>query len=490
MLRELKHDVLQQRSVVSMVVWLLVPCSLCLFVSVNPCTAQDEVAMATEAAIKFASRSVVQIDSIGGLTPKGKSKSTASFSGTVVSSDGLIVTASYNLLHDPATVFVRLPSKDGEVQRFAAEISATDSSRNLTLLKIKANGLTPIQFVGDDEFRVGQRVIAIGKCVSPVEPNVSFGIVSAKRRIWSRATQTDAKISRLNYGGPLVTLSGEAIGILVPMSHTSSDVGAGDGWYDSGIGFAANVDSNSGAFKQFLEGVSIRPGLAGITFEGADENADPAKIAFCLPASPAGKAGLKVGDEIVEANGIEIVRQGQFKHAIGPLYEDELLNVKVVRAGERIDFSVVLDGEIDPYVEPELGILLQLNKEKPVVEFVLPDSPARNSGLKIGDQITKVNETEVVSCTRLRKALRQLIVDTSCEVEVLRDDKRLRFSLKPRRQIAKPLGVSLERSEGKQQACETIEIAVAEASNTCFAFVPKTDDAVEVEAEKAEDKDK
>ena len=291
-----------------------------LWATGNACHAQDEIAKATSAAIKVGAQSVVQIDTIGGVTPKGKSRSTSPFSGTVVSKDGLILTASYNLLHEPASIFVRLPDDDGSDQRIVAEVVARDESRNVTLLKIDRSDLNPIRFANLDKVQAGQRVIAIGKSVSATEPNVSLGIVSAKDRIWSRATQTDAKISRLNYGGPLVGLDGNAVGILVPLSHSSPEVGAGDQWYDSGIGFAAKIDLESSSYKQLLAGKTIQRGLAGITFEGADENADPAKLSFCLPSSPAGKAGLKVGDTIVQADGQTIDYQGQFKHVIGPMY--------------------------------------------------------------------------------------------------------------------------------------------------------------------------
>lgn len=447
---------------------------LCLLL---PCNAQDELATATAAAIKFANRSVVQIDTIGGLKPKGKSLSTAPFSGTVVSEDGLILTASYNLLHQPASIFVRL-KKSGEEspERLVAEIVASDESRNLTLLRIEREGLVPIEFAKQSELLVGQRAIAIGKSVSPDDPHISLGIVSAKGRIWNRATQTDAKISRLNYGGPLLTLDGKAIGILVPLSHSSTEVGAGDQWYDSGIGFASVVDPESDTFKRLLDGESLRSGRIGITFEGPDENADPATISFCLPSSPAGKGGLKVGDTIVNAGGTEIVRQGQFKHVIGPLYEKEMLDVKVDRDGESLSFSIELAGKIDPYLEPEIGVLLRPSEDQPVIEFVFSDSPAAKADLKIGDVVTKVNETNVTTATELREALSLLVVGDPCELIVDRDGESIDIEITPRRQLADFPGKTPSRGEAEQQQpFESIEISVAEGSNKCFAFIPKDD---------------
>lgn len=441
--------------------------------------AQDEVAKASSEAIEFVSPSVVQIDTIGGLTPKGQTRSTAPFSGTVVSEDGLILTASYNLQHEPASIFVKLPGDDDKVERIAATIVATDSSRNLTLLKIDRDGLVPIRFADSDSLRVGERAIAIGKSMSPGDANVSFGIVSAKGRIWDRATQTDAKISRQNYGGPLVRLTGEAIGILVPMQQSSTEVAAGSQWYDSGIGFAANVDPVSPSFKRFLAGESIRAGLIGVTFEGQDENADPAEVSFCLPTSPAGKAGLKVGDTIVEVEGEKIVRQGQFKHAIGSRYEKEMLAVTVDRDGKMLEFEIELAGEIDPYVEPELGILMSLVTESPTVEVVLSPSPANESDLEMGDQIKKVNETEVENVDEFRKAVSQLVVGEPCRLAVDRDGESTEVTIAPRRQLANLMVKTPGRHQSQQRSFEAIEISVAEGSNKCVAFVPKASDEEE-----------
>ena len=434
---------------------------------------QDELANTTSAAISFASKSVVQIDSIGGLTPKGQSRSTAPFTGTVVSEDGLILTASYNLLHEPASIFVKLPGTDDKPERVSAEIVATDSSRNLTLLKIDRTDLTPIRFADPAKVKPGQRAIAIGKNISVADANVSFGIVSATGRIWNRATQTDAKISRQNYGGPLINLAGEAFGILAPMQHSSAEVAAGSQWYDSGIGFAANIAPGSDSFKQFLKGDSLRAGLIGVTFAGQDENADPAKISFCLPTSPAGKAGLRVGDTIVEAASQKVIRQGQFKHIVGPLYENEMLAIKVDRDGESLEFEIELAGEIDPYVEPELGILLSLTEESPVIDAILLDSPASESELETGDRFTKVNGTEVSTLDDFRQAISQLVIGEPCQLEVSRDDESVEVNVTPRRQTANLMLKTPGRFEAQQRKFEPIEITVAEGSNKCVAFVPK-----------------
>ena len=65
---------------------------------------------------------------------------------------------------------------------------------------------------------VGQWAIAVGRTYDSPEPSVSVGIVSAVNRVWGKAIQTDAKVSPVNYGGPLIDVAGDALGVIVPLS--------------------------------------------------------------------------------------------------------------------------------------------------------------------------------------------------------------------------------------------------------------------------------
>ena len=46
----------------------------------------------------------------------------------------------------------------------------------------------------------------------------------------------------MNYGGPLIDISGRVLGVLVPASPHAQDETAGVEWYDSGIGFAIPME--------------------------------------------------------------------------------------------------------------------------------------------------------------------------------------------------------------------------------------------------------
>jgi serine protease Do len=442
----------------------------------NVGSAQEETERVTAAAVEtavdnaidFASQSVVQIETVGGLASPDDASATGPFTGTVISSDGRVLTASYNLRHDPGSIFVRLGS-----ERMVAEVVAKDTSRKLTLLKIESDDLVPVLFGDVNTVAQGQRVIAVGKSLSATEPNVSVGIVSATGRVWSRAIQTDCKVSRQNYGGPLVTLTGEVLGILVPLSPNSEEVAAGADWYDSGIGFASIVDVDSEPFQKLKQGTTISRGRMGVTFEGPDENADPAKVSFCLPTSPAGKAGIEVGDTIVEANGRKIVRQAQFKHVIGCLYAGQKLNLTVLKSGseERIERVVELAAEIDPYIEPELGLLFDRSKKGLVIEAIVPGSPAEDTELQIGDVIESVNGVVCNDVQGMREIVSRMVVGESCKLVFTSDQASMVTEVVLRRQTAAPIP-DMPRRTVEATKVETISLVVAEGANKCVAFVP------------------
>lgn len=466
------------RHVVSILAMLAI-----IFTTAAQCNAQEQIdrelamASAVNAAIDFASPSVVQIETVGGLTIAGETQSTGPFSGTVISKDGFILTATYNLRHEPASISVRIGD-----DRIVAEEIAQDASRKLTLLKIGRDDLIPARFADQDSIRQGQTAIALGKYVSPTQSNVSLGIVSATGRIWNRAVQTDCKISRQNYGGPLVSLQGEVLGILAPMSPNAEDVSAGSDWYDSGIGFAAVVDVMSDPYQRLKSGESIATGKAGLSFAGVDTNADPAKISFCLPTSPAGKAGLKIADTIVEANGVLIERQAQFRHVIGPLYDGQVLQVKAQRestAGkeaEIVEADIELVAEIDPYIEPEFGILIDRSKEGLFVEAVFPDSPAEDSELQVGDQIVRANGRDVQTIEELRSAIGRLSPGDEITFETESDQSSIQVNAILRRQTA-AIEPTIELRSEPATDVDIVELSVAEASNKCFAIVPRKTEA-------------
>ncbi len=236
---------------------------------------------------------------IGGIRKQGEGNTT----GIVISSDGYIVTSTFNFIQKPPVITV--VTSDGK--RHTARLMGQDNIRKICLLKVDGvSDLKVPEMVAEKEVTVGQWAVSIGVGYGDMSPAVSMGIISAKNRIGGKAVQTDANISPANYGGPLVDIKGRMIGICVPMDPQSQAVGAGVQWYDSGIGFAIPISPDSPVIKRLKdEDVKVTPPFLGLKMM-AVEGRKGLWIEEVVRDSAADKAGIQREDFVRSIDGEEV----------------------------------------------------------------------------------------------------------------------------------------------------------------------------------------
>jgi serine protease Do len=383
---------------------------LCSPLPSQPPAGQDDFNEQHEKVMKEAVRktapSVVQILTQGGTDivatgPKGMSfrKGMGPTTGVIVSADGYVISSAFNFINNPANIVVHVPGHD---KPFTAKRVATDNSRMLTLLRVfdasgqPVKGLPVPVVVPEKELKVGQWAIALGRTLDlkrTQPPSVSVGVISALGRIWGKAIQTDAKVSPVNYGGPLIDVQGRVQGILVPASPRGQDATAGFEWYDSGIGFAIPMEHVLKILPRLKEGKDLEKGLLGIRVKSPDIYGATPEVAQVTPGSAAAKAGLKPGDVITEIDGHPVMRQAHILHLLGPKYEGDKVALKYKRAGKEVVVNdLILVGKLAVYAHPFLGILPMRDDPKAGVEvrYVYPGGPAEVATLRVGDRIVKV----------------------------------------------------------------------------------------------------
>ena len=261
-------------------------------------------------------------------------------SGVVISSDGYILTCAH-VVSGASNITVTIGDDD-----YTATVVGEDSTSDVAVLKIDANGLTPAVVGDSDTLTVGDNVLAVGNPLGELGGTVTSGIVSALNRSVSiqgsssvntmSLIQMDASVSPGNSGGGLFNMNGELVGIV---NAKSSDSDA------EGLGFAIPVNDAVKVAQELLENgyVTGRPYL-GISYYAVTDaqtaaqlgvNAYGVYIVEVVKGGPADKAGLQAGDRIVSVDGSEVATQSD----LGTLMQDH-------KAGDTIEITVARGGQM------------------------------------------------------------------------------------------------------------------------------------------------
>jgi len=283
---------------------------------------------------------LVRIETIGGHERVGSELANEGTStGILLNQEGYVITGAFNFLHDPTSIL--LVFSDG-TKKVAQKI-ATDRLRMLTLLKandFSGNELPPLPMRSKESLRIGERCIAVGTVLSPVEPNVTLGIISGKNRIWGKAIQTDAAIGPNNYGGLLIDFEGNVLGIPVPLSMMSQDVMAGAELYDAGVGMAIPWEDMLTLLPKLKEGNDLSPGSVGFGFRDNQTFIGEPVIATVQPDSAAERGGLRVGDRIVRIDDTPMPTALAVTKNLRQRYAGETLTIVFQREGAEQTISL------------------------------------------------------------------------------------------------------------------------------------------------------
>ena len=392
-------------------------------VSVNPCypaqaTQQTppERVLAEQTAFQKALNGIA--DSVVRIEPTGLSIATLQgareatptagpSSGLVVGADGWILTTEFAVPSDIEEVVITLPPKKKITEsskqspkRLVGRVTGRDLNRRLVLLKCDPKEpLTEAEFVPRKNVRPGEWALAVGRVWDLYEPSIAIGIVSAVGRCWGRAIQTDAAISPVNYGGPLLNIEGKVFGIIAPLPAETAGMSTGTELYDSGVGFAIPMHDIIPLIPRLKKGETLKPGLLGIGYSTTDPINGRPIIKIVRTGSPAAKSGLKSGDLITQINGQSIQRIADVRHALTPKLAGDTLEITVQRPEKKAPLSIraVLTGKLPPWKRSMLGIapVRQPSKsnaksmeEGVAVKWTWPNGPAEKAGIQPQDVIT------------------------------------------------------------------------------------------------------
>jgi len=386
-----------------------------------------------------------------GQTPPQEFKSQSLGSGFIISSDGYILTNAH-VVNAADEVIVKLSDK----REFKAKIIGADRRTDVALLKIDASGLPKVAIGDPAQLKVGEWVAAIGSPFG-LENTMTAGIVSAKGRALPQENfvpfiQTDVAINPGNSGGPLFNLKGEVVGINSQIYSRSGG--------SMGLSFSIPIDVAIDISNQLKAGGKIARGWLGIAIQEINKeladsfgmkNTNGALVAGIEKGSPADKGGLEAGDVILKFDGKAITSSSDLPRVVAAVKPGKTVSADILRKGAMKTLSVTVGeapadkeeavaankGSIKPEFN-RIGLLLrdltpqQKKKLNGKGGLMVMDAQgaAAQAGVRRGDVVLGLNNTEVQSLEQFNKQLAAIPNGKTVAVLVQRGDNTMYVPIK------------------------------------------------------------
>jgi len=274
-------------------------------------------------------------------------------SGVIIAPDGLCVT-NHHVIKGSKGIRVRL--SDG--REMLGKDVLSDPSSDIAVFRISTKEPLSAAGIGNsDELAIGDWVMTIGSPFA-LDQTVSVGIISSKGRTirapgssgastsssdktLGQLLQTDATINPGNSGGALLDLNGDLVGINTAIPSTSGQF--------QGIGFAIPMRRVQWITKELVEFGKVRRAKLGVTVDVipqylAEELKIPVRggvqLTKMVADSPATRAGMEIGDVILELGGQKVFTPEDFRSLVEQLPADRAYPIKFLRDGKSLTLEI------------------------------------------------------------------------------------------------------------------------------------------------------
>ena len=394
-------------------------------------------------------------------------------SGFIIDKTGYILTNNHVI--DGATeIEVKTADmSDADDEWLSAKVVGTDlltDSALIQLTEMPDHPLTPSKFGDSAQIAPGDWVMAIGNPFS-LSNTVTVGVVSAVGRLQQTAVnqryeemiQTDAAINRGNSGGPLLNVRGEVVGMNTQI--------VSDGGGNLGIGFATPINTIRNILPQLEKGKVVRGRIGVIVDRRPMTKADAQDLGLSsvtgavvneVTDGPAKKAGIRIGDVILEFNGKPVKSSDELVAMVSSTAPGTTVPVKVLRNKKPQTLNVTIeelnvDAEREerltdrPVARPdqptETGFGMSIEPITPprarrlnlpagtggaLVSDVDPVGSAARGGIVPGDVIVSVNDQKVTTVEQAAKALEAVGEGRAARIVVFRQGREVLVTVRKR----------------------------------------------------------
>lgn len=246
-----------------------------------------------------------------------------------------------------------------------AELVSGDEYYDIAVLKVDVDKIKSVSTTGDSSnLELGDTVFTVGAPIGKeYMGTITKGIVSGINRMVSvslgsgsylmEVIQTDASINSGNSGGPICNIKGEVVGIT-----SSKLMGTGV----EGMGFAIPINSVMDVIENVESGKEIVRPYLGVQlvdltntfalqyYYGINIGSDVefgAVLSYVEEDKPADKAGLIVGDVIIEIDGEKVDDVSHFKYLLYKHKVGDTIKVKYYRNNQLKTTTLILSEAIE-----------------------------------------------------------------------------------------------------------------------------------------------
>ncbi len=287
-----------------------------------------ELSSALAGVVETVGPSVVRVDDGTRLTA----------TGVVWTGDGVIVTTSHGVERDE-----ELAVGTGEGERYAADVVGRDADTDLAVLRVKNGALTPVQRASDEDVKIGQIVLALGR---PGNSGLqaTIGIIGARMESQTGGQpgyilNTDAVLYPGFSGGPLVDVNGHVVGLNNLM-------------FGRGRGVAVGTPVVAAVTSALLAHGRVQRGYLGVRTQSVAipeslnlKQGYGALIIGVETDSAAAKAGLMLGDVLLGIDGKIVDGVDDLRAILRGLPAGQSAVLRVLRGGKVTDVKVTLGNE-------------------------------------------------------------------------------------------------------------------------------------------------
>jgi serine protease Do len=277
-------------------------------------------------------------------------------SGVVMSANGYIITNAHVV--DGGEGY-SITMSDGET--YEAEFIGMDSSEDVAVLKIEAEGLVPATFGKTEDVTLGEEVAIIANAGEQLRNFATYGHISnIEQEIITNygsklhVFQTDAAVNAGTSGGPAVNMYGQVIGIVV-----AKEIDPVNNMADN-IGFLLRADTVIDVAEQLIENGYVEGEVKlGIVYQPLDnltasyyDLPSGLLIYSVVEESGAMAAGIVANDIITAIDGSPVLSEESITEALEGKKAGDTIIVSVARKKitgeiEELEMNLTLTQKID-----------------------------------------------------------------------------------------------------------------------------------------------